>query len=139
MGERSRPSRNLLGILVKFREDHVAYIGDIRKTYHTIRMALAEQHTHRFLWSDYRLNDEPNEPMMQVVSFGDRPAATISQLALRRSAELASDDYKEEKLVIEKSTYIDDIFDSVNKLDIANTRSCELETLLAACSVKIKK
>ena len=62
---------NLLGTLIKFREDHVAYIGDIRKMYHTIRMALEDQHTHRFLWRDYRLKDEPDGNMMQVVSFGD--------------------------------------------------------------------
>ena len=88
---------NLLGSLVKFREDHVAYIGDIRNVNHTIRMALEDQHTHRFLWRDYRLKDEPDEYMMQMVSFGDRPAATIAQLALKRTAELGSDDYKEEK------------------------------------------
>ena len=124
---------NLLGILVKFREDHVAYIGDIRKMYHTIRMALKDQHTHRFLWRDYRLTDEQDEYMMQVVSFGDRPAATIAQLALR-TAELASDDYKEEKLVIQKSTYMDDIIDSVETLNIAETRTTNLEAILAAGS-----
>ena len=130
---------NLLGILVKFREDHVAYIGDIRKMYHTIRMELEDQHTHRFIWRDYRLKDEPDENMMQVVSFGDRPAATIAQLALRRTAELASDDYKGEKLVIQKSTYMDDIIDSVETLNIAKTRTTNLETILAAGSFKIKK
>ena len=76
---------------------------------------------------------------MQVVCFGDRPAATIAQQALRRTAELVSDDYIEEKLVIQKSTYIDDIIESVENLDIAKTRTSNLEKILAAGSLKIKK
>ena len=49
LGEKSRASRKLLGYLSKFREDHVAHIGYYRKMYHTIRMALEDQHIHRFL------------------------------------------------------------------------------------------
>ena len=74
-----------------------------------------------------------------MVSFGDRPAATIAQLASRTTAELASDDYKGKKLVIQKSTYMDDIIDSVETLNIAKNRTINLETILVAGSFKIEK
>ena len=69
---------NLLGILVKFREHFVGYIGDVKQMYHTVRLDPEDQQTHRFLWRDYRQDDKPDHYMMQVVSFGDRPAATIA-------------------------------------------------------------
>ena len=39
---------NLLGILIKFRENFVAYIGDVKKMYHTVRLDPADQQIHRF-------------------------------------------------------------------------------------------
>ena len=62
--------------------------------------------------------------------------AIIAQLVSRRTPELASDDNKEEILVIKKSTYMDDIIDSVKNLDIAGTRTSILEKLLATGTFK---
>ena len=109
MGQRFDHLGNLLGILVKFREGFEAYIGDVKKMYHTIRLDPDDQQTHRFLWRDFRVNEKPEKYMMQVVSFGDRQAATIAQLALRKTADLAGEEYNEEKIVIYNSTYMDDI------------------------------
>ena len=62
-----------------------------------MRLDSKDQQTHRFLWRDFRQDDKPDHYMMQVVSFGDRPAATIAQLALRKTAEMANDEYSGEK------------------------------------------
>ena len=70
--------------------------------------------------------------------FGDRPAATIAQLALRRTAGLASDDCEDETLVIQKCIQMDDKINSFETLNIAKTRTTNLETLLAAGSFKNK-
>ena len=48
---------NLLGVLIRFRENRVAFIGDIKKMYHkkmyhTVKTSELDQHTHRFLWRD---------------------------------------------------------------------------------------
>ena len=77
--------------------------------------------------------------MMQVVSFGNRLVALIAQLVFRKTAEFASDDYIEEKLGIEKLTYMDEIPDSLKSLDIAKPRTSDLDELLPVCSSKIKK
>ena len=39
---------SLLGILARFRENEVAFIGDITKMYHTVKTTVLDQHTHRF-------------------------------------------------------------------------------------------
>ena len=123
---------NLLGILVKFREDFVAYLGDVKKMYHSIRIDPEDQQTHRFLWRDFKRDEKPQEYMMQVVSFGDRPAATIAQLALRKTADLAGEEYFQEKKVIYDSTYMDDIIDSVEDMKTAKDRS-DQRTLKRFC------
>ena len=80
---------------------------------------LADQQTHRFLWRDLNPEKKPDEYMVEVVSFGDKPAATIVQLVLRNTADLATKDLSEAKAVLYTSTYIDDIIISVNTIGVA--------------------
>ena len=40
---------NLSGVLIRFRDNRVAYIGDIKKMYHTVKTSELDQHTHQFL------------------------------------------------------------------------------------------
>ena len=40
---------NLIGILLRWREEQVALVGDIRKMFHSIHLKPLEQHCHRFL------------------------------------------------------------------------------------------
>ncbi|XP_068739176.1 uncharacterized protein [Montipora capricornis] len=51
---------SLLGILIRFRENEIAFIGDIKKMYHTVGTGVLEQHTHRFLWRDVHVTREPD-------------------------------------------------------------------------------
>lgn len=73
---------SLLGILIRFRENEIAFIGDIKKMYHTVRTGVIEQHTHRFLWRDMEITREPDTYVIQRVSFGDKPYGTIATVAL---------------------------------------------------------
>ena len=76
----------LLGVLLRFREGKHAFIGDIAKMYHSIDMEPRDQMVHLFLWRDMETVSEPTTYAMTVVNMGDRPSATIAQIALRRSA-----------------------------------------------------
>ena len=41
---------NLLGFLISFKVNKVAIVGDISKMYHTLKIYVLDQQTHRFLW-----------------------------------------------------------------------------------------
>ena len=56
---------------------------------------------------------------MTVLWFGDRPTATFVQLALQKTADLASEDESEAKRVIRSGTYMDDIIDSIESANVA--------------------
>lgn len=59
---------NLLGILIRFREEATALTGDIKKMYHTVKIGIKDQHTHRFLWRNMDDKREPEinlQPLLQ--------------------------------------------------------------------------
>ena len=110
---------SLLGILLRFRENYVAYTGDIKKMYNSVKITEFDQHCHRFLWRDMDMTVSPNIYVITAVNIGDRPSGTIATLALHKTAELEEKNYPIEAKLIKKSSYIDDIIDSTETIDEA--------------------
>ena len=84
---------NLVGVLIRFRENQVALMGDIRKMYHTVKTKPIDQHTHRFLWRDMDTTRDPDTYIIQRVSFRDKPSSIIAAVALRKTAEMVREKY----------------------------------------------
>ena len=129
----------LLGILIRFRENQIAFIGDISKMYHSIDIPLHDQMTHLFLWRDCDTSFKPTTYAMTAVNMGDRPSATIAQVALRKTAEAAVDRYPESAKIILKNSYMDDIPASVKTEEEALQRMSEINEILEPKGFKIKK
>eukprot|EP00794_Sanderia_malayensis_P021204 gene21204-23286_t len=129
---------NLLGILVRFRENEIAISGDIRKMYHTVKINIVDQHTHRFLWRNMEVEREPDIYVMTSVSFGDKPAGDIAILALRKTAEMGEGKYPKAAKVINKSTYMDDIIDRVDSVKEAKELTGDIDKLLQPGRFEIK-
>ena len=129
---------SLLGVLIWFRENEVALIGDIRKMYHSVGTTQLEQHMHQFLWREMDAGKEPDTYVIQRVSFGDRPSGTIATVALRKTAEMAQEKYPQEAKIIRDNTYMDDIIESVGdrRRDESVTRN--IEKLVDIGGFKIK-
>ena len=130
---------SLLGILIRFRENAIAFIGDIKKMYHTVRTGVIEQHTHRFLWRDMDITREPDTYVIQRVSFGDKPSGTIATVALRKTAEMAKENYPQASELLINNTYMDDIINSVDNVETAKKLTNEMETILSNGNFKIKE
>ena len=97
---------NLCGILFRFRQDHVASVGDVTKMYHAVKLEELEQHTHRFVWRDM--------DTMTSVTFGDRCSAAIATLAMRKTAEMQKSKFPRVHEIISRNSYVDDILFSSN-------------------------
>lgn len=76
---------SLLGILIGFRQEKVAVIGDISKMYNSVKMGTLDQHTHRFLWRNMDSNIPPDNYIMIAVTFGDKPSGVIAITALKKT------------------------------------------------------
>ncbi|XP_071509125.1 uncharacterized protein [Diadema antillarum] len=129
---------DLFGVLLRFREHKVAICGDISKMYHRVLMTEEDQHVHRYLWRNMQTSRKPDVYVKQVVTFGDKPAAAIAQVALRRTAEEGKSKHPEAAMVLERDTYMDDVCTSVKSSEEAKELTKNIDAVLAEGGFKVK-
>ena len=130
---------SLLGVLLRFREDVFAFIGDVSKMYHSIDIPRKDQMMHLFLWRECNPGNPLDTFAITAVNMGDRPSATIAQIALRKTAESAGAKYPESVDIVVNNAYMDDIPASVKTEDDAKARMQEISGMLTAGGFKIKE
>ena len=101
---------NLVGILLRWREERVALIGDIKKMFNSVHLKMLQQHCHRFLWRDLQ-QQPPDVYVIQRVNMGDTPAPAISTEAMNKTADLFQDDSPSAADLLRHSSYVDDLID----------------------------
>lgn len=116
---------NLIGVLLRWREEQVALVGDIRKMFHSIRLKPLEQHCHRFLWRDLKTDQDPDVYIMTRVNMGDTPAPAISTEAVYKTADLFESDSSKAANLLKRSSYVDDLIDSQPSMPVALKIACE--------------
>ena len=112
-------AHNLLMVLLRFRQNKVAVVGDLSKMYNSINLSVEDQHVHRFLWRGLLENRPPDHYVLQTVPFGDRPSGSIVITALRKTAELHEMMHPNEARFIKRDSYADDLLRSVDTKDEA--------------------
>jgi hypothetical protein len=106
---------NLFGVVLRFRENEVAISGDISKMYHRVLIPKEDQDVHRFLWRNLETDKEPDVYAKTVLTFDDKTAPAMAQIALRKTAEEARETNPEAAKTILENSHFDDICDSVLK------------------------
>ena len=129
----------LFGILIKFRDNWVGFIGDIKKMYNSVSICELDQHCHRFLWRDVETWRDPDIYVLTTVTMGDRPAGTIATVALYKTAELSEESYPLESKIIKESSYIDDIVDSVRDFEEAKRVTRNINKILQVGNFQMKE
>ena len=79
---------DMFGVLLRFRTHKVALVGDIKKMYTQIRTTPREKHMRRVLWRFGNTDEDFIVYGVDRVMFGDRPAAAISAVVIRQTAEI---------------------------------------------------
>ena len=128
---------NILGVILRWREQQVALVGDIRKMYNSIHIEMLEQHCHRFLWRDLEAR-EPDVYSITRVNMGDRPAAAISAEAIYMTADMNATRYPEVARLLKLSTYVDDIVYSVPNMTKALELTRSTTDVLSSAGFTIK-
>lgn len=129
---------NLLGLLLRWREENVAVVGDIRKMFHSVKLETLEQHCHRFIWRELDASRKPSVYVMLRVNMGDTPAPAICTEALYKTAEKFGDECPRAAGMIASSTYVDDIVDSFCDRELANDVVKNVEEILDKGGFHIK-
>ena len=76
--------------------------------------------------------------VMTAVAFGDKPASTIASLALRKTAEMYSEQHPEAALTVLENSYVDDVVDSVASVDEAKRITSDIDELIRKGNFVIK-
>ena len=61
---------NLLGLLLRFRENKVAISAFVSKMYHRVIILEQEQHVRRYRWRNLENDQKPNAFVKTVMTFG---------------------------------------------------------------------
>ena len=77
-------------ILNKWRNYEVGLCSDVTKAYHSLRTGEVEKHLRRVLWRFGNLDSNWKVFAFPTVSFGDKPAAALLEIAVKKVAELNS-------------------------------------------------
>ena len=130
---------SLFGVILRFRENEVAVSGDISKMYHQVLIPQEDQHVHRFLWRNLDTTQPPDTYVKTVLTFGDKPAPAMAQIALRKTAQEGENESKRAAEAVRDNSYMDDICDSVHSTGDGRQLTSEIYSLLEKGGFKIKE
>ena len=109
----------MLSILVRFRKELVALVGDVSQMYHQLVLTLEDRPLHRFLWRnlDQSKEQEVYEFLRQV--FGGCCCPFCTQYVWQKHADDHKAQYPLVAEVLKNSCYMDDLMPSVETVEAA--------------------
>ena len=130
---------NLLGVLLRFREEPVAFSGDISKMFLQILLPKEDTHVHRFLWRNLDTTREPTTYALQRVTFGDKPSPDMASFVMLKIAKENEKECPRAATILKRDRYVDDLIHSCPSTDEAVKSMEEVDTVLSTGSFKIKE
>ncbi|CAB4025410.1 Hypothetical predicted protein [Paramuricea clavata] len=130
---------NLLGVLLRFREDLVGLVGDIWKMY--LQICLPEEDTlvHRYLWRDLDESRDPTVYALQRVTFGDKPSPDMASYVMIKIANENESQCPQPAVILKRDRYMDDLNHSTSTQEEAEKSKGEVDDVLATGSFNIKE
>ena len=129
---------NQLGVLLKWRENHVGLVGDIKKMYNSVHLEYEEQHCHRFFWTNLKFGSDPETYVMTRVNMGDKPAGAISTEALYKTADMFKNENPAAAELLKNGSYVDDVLGSAKSKKAAEDLCGGADSILEKGGFKIK-
>ena len=133
-------TNNLVGVLMRFRQDKVALVADVEGMFHQVKVAPQDQDAFRFLWWSGSLDELPDEYAMTVHIFGATDSPCCSNYCLRKTALDHQEEYQ--PLVVNtvlRNFYVDDLLTALRNEDIAVSVARDLISLLDKGGFRLTK
>ena len=130
---------NLLGVLLRFREEAVAFAGDISKMFLQIRLPESDCQVHRFLWREMETTREPTIYALLRVTFGDKPSPDMASFVMIKMAKEHENSAPEASKIIERDRYVDDLIHSCPSVSGGLQRIEDIEKILKTGGFQIKE
>ncbi|XP_060745195.1 uncharacterized protein LOC132858752 [Tachysurus vachellii] len=134
-------NNSLLGVLMRFRKEPVAFTVDVQQMFHCFKVRSADRNHLRFLW--FRENNpekEVTEYRMKVHVFGNSPSPTVAIYCLRRAAQEGEKEFGQDaRQFVEQDFYMDDGLKSLPSSEMAIDLLKRTQNMLAESNLKLHK
>ncbi|XP_064645967.1 uncharacterized protein LOC135499236 [Lineus longissimus] len=130
---------DLLGVLIRFREDLVAIVGDISKMFLQVLLKEEETHVHRFMWRDLDVTRKPDVYRLTRVTFGDKPSPDMASFVILKIAQEYQNTYPDTAENLKKDRYMDDMIHSCPSDNTAVQRMSSLDKMLGSGGFRMKE
>ncbi|XP_048868217.1 uncharacterized protein LOC125740722 isoform X1 [Brienomyrus brachyistius] len=134
-------NNSLLGVLMRFRKDPVAFMVDIKQMFYCFKVRPADRDYLRFLWfRDNNPENEPTEYRMKVHVFGNSPSSAVAIYCLRRAAQAGEKEFGQDvRQFVEQDFYMDDGLKSLATPEMAISLLKRTQDMLANSNLKLHK
>ena len=126
--------QNLVGVLLRFRQEKIAMVADIEQMFHQIRITESDQPAMSFLWRNLNTYQDPDVYQMTVSIFGMKCSPAIANFVLRKTAEEncgATPQSRAAALAVKQNFYMDDFLRSEPDVQTAKDMQSEVTKLVA--------
>ena len=135
-------------VLTRWRSYEKALCSDVTKAYYSLKTGELEKHVRRVCWRYGNSSGRWRTFGFKTVSFGDRPAASFLEIAIRRTAEMHQSIDPLASARIKEDRYVDDLSTGGSPMEVARFMGSETEeqfqhdgtipTILAKGSLRLK-
>ena len=125
-------TNSLVRVLIRFRQEPVAVMSDIKQMFHQVRVDPKDNDAFRFLWwPDGDLSKEPQDYQMLVHLFGATSSPSCASYALRKTATDNQGEFDIQMIdTLNRNFYVDDFLKSAPSVENALNIVQELPKLL---------
>ncbi|XP_014671055.1 PREDICTED: uncharacterized protein LOC106811851, partial [Priapulus caudatus] len=134
-------TNSLIGVLLRFRQEHVAVTGDIEQMFYCFFVREDHRNFLRFLW--YKDNDPKKnliEYRMCKHVFGNSPSPAVATYGLRRTAEEAEVEFGSDmRDFVDRNFYVDDCLTSKRSPQEAIDLMTRTQKALQTTNIRLHK
>ena len=130
---------DMFSILVRFRKELVARVGDVSQMYHQLALTLEDRPLHRFLWRNMDQSKEPEVYEFLRYVFGGCYCPFCAQYVWQKHADDHKTEYPLAAEAVKNSCYMDDLMPSVEMVETAKEMQQQLTELGDKAGFHIRK
>ncbi|XP_066913533.1 uncharacterized protein [Clytia hemisphaerica] len=124
-------ANHLIGVLMRFRQEHVAFTADIESMFFQIKIPESQRRFHQFLW--WRDGDYSKPPVtyeMNAHLQGSTSSPSCSNFALKRTASAGEIEFGSKAAdTLRKNFYVDDLLKSTDSVESAKSLISDVSRL----------
>jgi len=134
-------SNQIIGVLIRFREQPVAVMGEIEAMFHQVKIPEKDRSLLQFLWwEEHDISKTITDLEMNVHVFGSTSSPSCCNYALKRTALDNISNYQPEVInTVLRNFYVDDLLKSVKDASIGKTLIQDVTNLCAEGGFRLTK